>query len=51
MVRLLDDFAKNAQEMDKFSRKLAILILTQGVDKYKLSKPEKLNKKFTFLQK
>jgi hypothetical protein len=37
MLRLLDDFAENAQEMDKFSKKLAIIILTHGVDKNKLS--------------
>jgi hypothetical protein len=37
MVRLLDDFAENAEEMDKFSRKLAIIILTHGVYKNKLS--------------
>jgi hypothetical protein len=44
MVCLLDKFAKVSNEMDDFSRKLAIKLLKHGVDKERLSKPEGLIK-------
>jgi hypothetical protein len=37
MVSLLDKFAKDHKEMDEFSRKLAIKLLSHGVDKKTLS--------------
>jgi hypothetical protein len=45
MVRLLSDFAKDHEEMDKFSKRLGLAILTLGVVKETLSKPEKLIKR------
>jgi hypothetical protein len=44
MVRLLDKFANDLNEMDEFSRKLAMKLLKHGVDKERLSKPEGLIK-------
>jgi hypothetical protein len=37
MVSILDKFAKDHKEMDEFSRKLAINLLSHGVDKKTLS--------------
>jgi hypothetical protein len=47
MINLFDKFAQDLNEMDKFSRQLAIVILSRGVDKDILSKPELLVKRFS----